>query len=194
MSLLIETDNLILRPPQAGDELPLNLAIKESLPELARWMPWASDSSLEITKTFIDESIANWGTPRQKEMPFIVLLKQELRIIGASGYNDQSDPSVPYFEIGYWIHSHYVGRGLATELSIALTRYAFDYLHAVRVQICCQAENNASLRVIEKCGYHFEARLHNQCLDLVTRKPTDRLVFACFDTQNLPSRYIKFAA
>ncbi|ASQ44659.1 GNAT family N-acetyltransferase [Legionella clemsonensis] len=187
----IETKNLLLRPPQPGDEFPLNQAIRASLTELSRWMPWASDPSLEVTKSFIDESRANWGTLRQKDMPFIVLLKQECCIIGASGYNDQSDPAVPYYEIGYWIHSHYVGRGFATELTIALTRYAFDYLKAVRVQICSQSYNVASLRVIEKCGYKFEARLHNQCLDLLTRQPVDRLVFARFDTDSLPSLYLK---
>ncbi|KTD07644.1 GNAT family N-acetyltransferase [Legionella jamestowniensis] len=187
----IETTNLILRPPQPGDEFPLNQAIKESLAELARWMPWACDPSLEATKSFIEESRINWGTPRQKDMPFLVMLKPEYRIIGASGYNDQSDPAVPYYEIGYWVHSHYVSRGFATELSIALTRYAFDYLKAARVQICSQADNFASLRVIEKCGYRFEARLHNQCLDLASKQPVDKLVFARFDTQNLPPIYLK---
>lgn len=187
---IIETKNLILRSPLAGDEFPLNKAIIESLPELSRWMPWAQDPSLATTKEFIDKHLNHWG--REREIPFIILLKQENCIIGATGFNDQSDPSVPYYEIGYWLHSQYTGRGLATELSIALTRYAFEQLNAVRVQICCQVENLSSRRVIEKCGYQLEARLHNQCLDLLTKQPTDRLMFACFNTDKLPQIFLKY--
>ncbi|WED42995.1 GNAT family N-acetyltransferase [Legionella cardiaca] len=189
---IIETQNLLLRPPQTGDEFPLNNAIQESLPELSRWMPWAQDPSLKMTKAFIDNHVDCWGMDNQRERPFIVLLKQENCIIGASGYNDQSDPFVPYYEIGYWIHSNYTGKGFATELSIALTYFAFEQLKAVRLQICCQAENHQSRRVIEKCGYQLEATLHNQCLDLSTGKPADRLIFSCFNTQKLPRIFIKY--
>ncbi|KTC85055.1 GNAT family N-acetyltransferase [Legionella brunensis] len=192
MHPIIETSHLILRAPQKGDEFSLNQAIQESLSALSRWMPWAQDPSLEMTKAFIDNNVEVWGTNKQKEMPFIVLLKEENRIIGASGYNDQSDSFVPFYEIGYWLHSDYTGRGFATELTIALTHYAFEQLKAIRVQICCQAENLRSLRVIEKCGYQFEAKLHKQCLDLATKKPADRLVFACFDTSKLPRIFLRY--
>jgi hypothetical protein len=35
------TARLILRPPRAGDGPELNGAVRESRPELRRWMPWA---------------------------------------------------------------------------------------------------------------------------------------------------------
>ncbi|RMX15794.1 N-acetyltransferase [Legionella jordanis] len=188
---IIETERLILRPPH-GDEVFLNQAIKESLPELSRWMPWARDPSIETTRNFIHKNLQHWGTDEMKEMAFITVLKQENLIIGACGYNDESDPFVPYFEIGYWIHSHFTGKGLATELALALSHYAFDVFKAVRVQICCQPDNVKSRRVIEKCGYQFEAKLRNQCLDLLSGKPTDRLVFACFSPEQLPKIFIKY--
>lgn len=177
---IIETTRLILRPPHQGDAQPLNEAIHRSLSELSRWEAWAMAPSLATTIAFIDRGINEWGNEEKKEMPFIIVHKADNKIIGATGYNERSDPSVPYYEIGYWIDSTYTKQGLATEAAIALTQYAFKQLNAVRVQICCQSKNKASARVAEKCGYTLEAKLRYQYKNISTGLLDDRLVFACF--------------
>ena len=177
---MLETNRLILRAPMIGDARPLNEAINRSLEVFTRWMPWAKDPSLKTTEAFIEKSVAEAGNPTRREIPFIMILKENQMIIGATGFNEMSDPLVPYFEIGYWIDTQCSGQGLTTEAIIALTQYAFTELNAQRVQICCQAENIASVRVAEKSGFRLEARLHNQYRDLKTGEVCDRLVFARF--------------
>lgn len=79
--------------------------------ELQRWIPWAKDPSLATTEQFIEEAVKQWGSDKQSDFPMIVVLKATNQIIGASGYNNQSNKDVPFFEIGYWLDTQYVGRG-----------------------------------------------------------------------------------
>ncbi|MCL9683862.1 GNAT family N-acetyltransferase [Legionella maioricensis] len=182
---IIETKRLILRTPTLGDERPLNQAINESLPELQRWMPWASDPSLEPTIQFVRAGIESWRDEDQRDFPLVVVHKEYQEIIGACGYNYRSNPMVPLYEIGYWLMTKYTGLGLATEMVTALARFAFETLHAARVQIVTQVENIRSRRVAEKCGFEIESRLHHYCIDCVTKKPADDLMFVCFDPHQL---------
>lgn len=185
MYVIIETQRLILRPPQLGDEKPLNQAINSSLPELQRWMPWASDSSMTATIHYVKNAIASWSNEKPHALPMIVISKESQAIIGASGFNAQSKPEVPLFEIGYWLQTSFTGQGLATEMVKALTQFAFKDFFAARVQIVTQVGNDASRRVAEKCGFVLEATLKNYFLDCLSGKPADDHIFARFDHHGL---------
>jgi len=182
---LIETPRLILRAPRIEDAEPLNQAINNSLPELQRWQPWANDPGLATTTKFIQDSLKEYSSENQKNFPLIVLHKIDHKIIAASGYNEKSDPGVPFYEIGYWLETSYTGQGLATEITNALTRYAFLELKAVRVQIRAQIENIKSINVAKRCGYKQEAILKKVRLDLLSQQPVDDCIFVRFDLENM---------
>ena len=38
----METERLVMRPPQPGDGAAINAVVRESIAEVARWMPWAN--------------------------------------------------------------------------------------------------------------------------------------------------------
>ena len=61
-----------------------------------------------------------------------------------------ADPDV--LELGYRLRREVWGRGLATEGSRALVRYAFEDLDRDAVDACADPRNAASIRVMEKCG------------------------------------------
>lgn len=184
--MLIETDRLVIRPPKLEDAKPINIAINQSLNEIARWMPWASDPSLKTTEEFINRGIQYWSEPNPKELPMVIELKTTGEIISASGFNEKSDFSVPMFETGYWINTKHAGNGFITEAIIALTRFAFEYLSAVRVQICAQRENIKSINVAKRAGFIKEAILKNFMLDCVSKKPCDKVIYACYEKEMLP--------
>ena len=181
----IESERLILRPPQLGDEKPLNQAINNSLSELQRWMPWAQDPSLGPTINFVEEGIKSWSSKAPRDFPMVLINKETQKIIGASGFIATSKPEIPMFEIGYWLETAYTGKGLATEMVRALTRFAFESYHAARVQILVQVGNEASKKVAEKSGFTLEATLKNYCLDCVTGKPADDWLFSRFNANSL---------
>ena len=141
----IQTPRLLIRPPKLGDEIELNKAINNSLEALLRWMPFAKDPSLEKSKKSIIRWCHGWESRKSQDFPMIVIHKADNKIILASGFNEYSDPTTPYYETGYWIDSHYQGQGLVTETVNALTRFALDALKATRVQIRAQVENTKSI-------------------------------------------------
>ena len=185
MNILIETERLLIRPPKLGDAKWINLAINQSLNEIGRWMPWASDSSFEKTEDFIRRGIQYWQELKPKELPMIIELKSNGEIISASGFNEKSNFDIPMFEIWYWIYTTYAGHGFITEAVIAIARFAFEYFSAVRVQICTQKENIKSINVAKRAGFIKEANLKNFRLDCLLNQPCDEVIHACFEKKML---------
>lgn len=57
------------------------------------------------------------------------------------------------WEVGYHIGSSYTGRGYASEAVRAFLPVIMDRLNLTSVTGVCLAENAASIRVLEKCGF-----------------------------------------
>ncbi len=62
-------------------------------------------------------------------------------------------------EIGYWLGEEFWGRGIVTEAVRALTEWGFENFALSRIYAGVLEWNPASMRVLEKAGYQFEARL-----------------------------------
>jgi len=56
-------------------------------------------------------------------------------------------------EIGYWLAEPFWGRGIITGAVRALVPVAFERYDIVRIQAGIFANNPASMRVLEKCGF-----------------------------------------
>ena len=67
-------------------------------------------------------------------------------------------------ELGYITAPAARGRGVATGMLDALTRWAFDELGALRVTLIIDVENAASSRVAERCGYVLEGVMRSSYL------------------------------
>jgi RimJ/RimL family protein N-acetyltransferase len=65
-------------------------------------------------------------------------------------------------EIGYWIGEEFWGRGIVTEAVVAVTEWGFANFDVCRIYAGVFEWNPASMRVLEKAGYAFEARLSKQ--------------------------------
>ena len=179
----IRTPRLLMRPLQAGDGKELNAAILESYEQLHQWMEWATEKpSLESSELFAREASAEWIL--RKNLYLLIFDSTGTNLIGASGYNF-IDWDVPSLAIGYWIRTELAGQGYITEAVNALTRYAFEQLHFVRIEIRCDADNQKSKGVAERLHFVLEGNLKNSArkMDGALR---DTLVYARYDTKNLP--------
>jgi [ribosomal protein S5]-alanine N-acetyltransferase len=58
---------------------------------------------------------------------------------------------------GYWLGRAYWGRGIATAAARAMLAYVHSSMAVVRLQAPVFAWNPASMRVLEKAGFHREA-------------------------------------
>ena len=78
------------------------------------------------------------------------------QLIGSAGF---AEPNHGQYEIGYIFARPYWGRGLATELVMALVNFAFEQLSAAKIWAPVDAKNVASSRVLEKAGFRQEGLL-----------------------------------
>jgi [ribosomal protein S5]-alanine N-acetyltransferase len=81
--------------------------------------------------------------------------------VGSIGLVSKDDVYRKSMEIGYWLGEEFWGRGIITEAAGAVTAYGFQHFDIVRLYADIFEWNPASVRVLEKNGYHFEARLKN---------------------------------
>jgi ribosomal-protein-alanine N-acetyltransferase len=82
------------------------------------------------------------------------------KMIGTCGFTSIDLPNRTA-EIGYVISPFYRGRGYAAEASGAVIRFGFEKMELERISAICMKENNASLRVMEKCGMKREGTLRS---------------------------------
>ena len=155
----LETRRLLLRIPQPADVDPLHAAIVSSYRELARWMPWAKTQTLRETEEFCTK--ARLRHAAAEGLDLILQEKASGEIVGAGGY-PRLDWALPKFEIGYWCRTDRTGRGLISEMTLALATYAFETLQAVRVELFIDNENVKSFAVAQRLGFQQEGLLRNE--------------------------------
>ncbi|MBD1848442.1 GNAT family N-acetyltransferase [Leptolyngbya sp. FACHB-711] len=99
---------------------------------------------------------------------FAIVLKTSGAVIGSCGYKGPPN-SDRVVEIAYGVDADHQGRGYATEAAAALTRYA---LESSRVRLVCahtRPEENASTRVLTKCGFRWAGEVNDPEDGLVWR-------------------------
>ena len=87
--------------------------------------------------------------------PWTIVHRADDRIIGWGGLN--TDPHAPGWgtEVSYFIHPSYEGRGFASEIVQASLTHGFADLALREIGAFARPENQASIRVLEKCGFKF---------------------------------------
>lgn len=89
--------------------------------------------------------------------PGLFAIEFEGHYIGNIGLTIGEDVYRKSAEIGYFIGESYWGIGLTTRAVSIITDYGFSILNLIRIDTGIYDHNKASMRVLEKCGYHKEA-------------------------------------
>lgn len=142
----------MLRPFESGDVEAAFAWFSD--PIVMRFTPAGPDISIEQTKA----RLANYQE-HQTEHGFsrwIVLDRHSGRPIGDSGLLALQEYG--WIDLGFRLVQPYWGQGLATEAACAWVRAAFVDFHVDRLTAFVHPENVASIRVLEKLGFHAERR------------------------------------
>lgn len=148
----LETARLELTPYRVEDAAWLMALIDSH--DVVRWtglpFPFDEDTATKwIERTldgFRDGTRTGWA----------VRLRETGEPVG--GGSVRLNARMPIATIGFWLGRPYWGRGLGGELARTLTDWSFDELGARRVDADCVAENVASQRILERCGFELEGR------------------------------------
>lgn len=185
----IETPRLILRTPMPGDGAVLHEAKKETFSQLNQWMPWAKEMSTpDEDEASVREAYAKFI--RREDMMLFAFEKASGRFVAGTGLH-RFDWKIRRFEIGYWVRESAQRQGYATEITNALTRYAFGPLQATAVCIGYAAGNDASSGVIEKLGFTLEGVFKNET-SLPDGSVVDSYIYSRTDMDGLPPLEVKW--
>ena len=81
-------------------------------------------------------------------------------------------------ELGYWLGRAWWGRGIMPRALEAVVPWAFEKFELVRIEAGVFDRNAASARVLEKAGFHLEARLARSVIK--EGQLLDRLLYVRF--------------
>jgi RimJ/RimL family protein N-acetyltransferase len=133
------------------------------------------------SERFVRDSAARFL--RRDDLPLFMRLRDTGEFVGASGMH-RIDWQVPRFEIGYWCRTSLVDKGYIGEAVEAITRFAFENLHAAQVEIRTDIQNTRSLRVAERLGFRLEGIMRRD-----TRTPQgalrDTRLYSMLDIKDL---------
>lgn len=152
----IESDRLILRPPQHGDYRAWSALRRDSAAFLQPWEPtWASDHLSRKSFTnrvyWAQRSIAG-GTA----LPMFLIRRSDDMLLGAITLDNIRRGPAQAGTTGYWIGEPFARAGYMREAITAVINYAFQSLDLSRVEAGCLPENTPSRRLLENCGYKYE--------------------------------------
>lgn len=159
----LHTERLVLRPYHLDDAEARWQAIEESRDHLRRYEPEqaASCRSVAESQVWIIRANADWLV--RKRFAIGIWTQVTKQYLGGIGLRPREGDgwSVPAFELGYWVRASAQGHGYVTEAVGSVTAYAFEQLHAQRVEIRCEASNERSAAVATRLGFRLEGHLRN---------------------------------
>lgn len=149
MSVIIETERLVLRPWRESDAAVLyRYASDHRVGPVAGWPPHTSvENSLEIIRTV-------FSAPEV----YAMVLKVTNEPVGCCGIMFDEEKhgvkmQVKDAEIGYWVGVPHWGKGYAPEAVRALMKRSFEVLGVSTLWISYYDGNAQSHRVAGKCGF-----------------------------------------
>jgi [ribosomal protein S5]-alanine N-acetyltransferase len=156
LPLEIATSRLTLRPLREDDVEDLWSWVSD--PALPRYMSWKAHVDREETRAWLrataQEVPANTGITWA-----IVHEGRASGCVALDGIGWQMRAlRIDRADLGYWIAPPLRGHGLMTEAVQAVVKFGFETLGLHKIVVQCFAENDASRRVIEKCGFRFVGR------------------------------------
>jgi RimJ/RimL family protein N-acetyltransferase len=173
-STVLTDGELLLRPPERGDRDALYGAVIESIEEISPWLPWCHRGyALTETESFIESCITAWA--QQAHFPLAILDARDGTYLGGTGVN-HIERMNRLGNVGYWVRSSALGRGIASRAVRLVARFAFDTLQLSRIEIVIRPENVASRRVAEKAGAKFETIARNRIVQL--GRPYDAALYS----------------
>ena len=173
----IETERAVVRCWHPTDAEILLHAVTQSVDHLREWMPWAKNEPSTLEEKI--DLLRNWRAEFDQDVDYTygIFSTDEEEVWGGTGLHKRLTGNA--LEIGYWIRGDLINRGLATEISAALTKVAFAVNKVDRVEIHCDPANVRSAAIPRKLGFAQEALLRRRALG-TDGSPVDTMIWTLF--------------
>jgi RimJ/RimL family protein N-acetyltransferase len=163
-----------IRRFRTEDATPLFEAVRESITELSVWMPWChAHYTIGESATFVQTRDQEWENG--EHFSFVIHDGDSGVFLGGVGLNFRNRVH-NFANLGYWVRSRFVGRGVATAAVRLAAQFAFKEIGLQRVEIVIAVGNLASQRVAGKAGAKREGVLRRRLL--LRDQPLDAVMFS----------------
>ena len=128
------------------------------------------DLTLRIPYAYTESDFQAWlqiveKTTEQQGQPVHWAIRNEDDfLIGGCGFDGLQIGKSHRAETGYWLAKPYWGRGIMTAVVRSACEFAFAEFGLVKIEAHVFADNAASAKVLEKCGFQQEGYLRKHCL------------------------------
>lgn len=167
--LVLETERLTLRRYQSEDAA-----------DCFGFMSNAGDCYMDCCKPFteMDEEYAQrMELFRERETQYMIVLKEENKVIGTVNVFPDDSRAVDAREIGYSISSAYQRKGYAYEALTALINLLQDDLKLELILAGVLEENIASIKLLEKLSFNREGLRRKAVWHEGLNKPVDLIYY-----------------
>ena len=147
----ITTERLTLRRMRPSDSE--DMFEYARLPLVTEYLLWEPHKSFEQTRDYLHYIQKSYRSGNFYD--WAVVLNDEKKMIGTCGFTSL-DFNHNVAEVGYVLNPRYWGKGIATEAVMRVIDFGFMELNAHRIEAKYMLGNDASRRVMEKCGMTFE--------------------------------------
>jgi RimJ/RimL family protein N-acetyltransferase len=153
----IEGRGVLLKRWRESDAEAFATAVTESAEHLRPWVAWVGDEPLSLgqRRAVLAKREQEWLDGGDVALAVIA----EGHVVGGCGLHRRGPGTL---EIGYWIHSSFLRRGLATAASALLTDAAFGITGIDHVEIHHDKANVASAGIPRCLGFEFVGEQPNE--------------------------------
>lgn len=160
----LHTDRLLIRE-MTEDDARFVVSIRNRT-EVHKWF-------FRPKKITVEEHLTWFCNTRDDRLDFIIELKDKEEAVGIFNFKFENGPTVEHGKI---ISPEYAGKGIATEASIRLFKYAFTELGIEKIKSVTRSDNNANLGFLDKFGFEsskpFTAERHGNEMEVIESELT----------------------
>jgi len=151
-------------------------AVDECREYLRPFAPWEkNDDSVESCLNYLKSAEPKVQAGLQLE--YGIFIKETNTYIGNIQVFDLSKEKRSG-EFGYWLAEKVTGNGFMREAVRILEKECFVSLNLNRIQITCNEQNEASIKVIKACGYIYEGTLREERYEESQKMMRNTVVFS----------------
>jgi ribosomal-protein-alanine N-acetyltransferase len=152
----IDSERVVLRQPQMSDHSEWAALREKSHEFLKPWEPvWPAD---DLTRAAFRRRLKRYVEDQRTDQAysFFIFRKSDGALVGGITLSNVRRGVAQAGSIGYWMGKPYARQGLMSMALRALIPFGFTTLRLHRLEAACITTNVASIRLLEKSGFHRE--------------------------------------
>jgi [ribosomal protein S5]-alanine N-acetyltransferase len=155
-SSVIVGQKVVLRAPAHAHFSEWQALRKESRPFLEPWEPTWDDR--DFSRSSYRDRVNQYRNMSDQDQAyaFFIFDEDNGKLCGAVTISNIRRSIAQMGTLGYWIGERFARRGLMTDALTVLIPYAFSELGLHRLEAACLPRNQASIGLLEKCGFTRE--------------------------------------